>query len=111
MVDVRWWSMYPIYFNPENMAVFLDQYGIEYAMYRTLGNPSKLRKQFKTAQDCNVAYLEYIQKYRMNHVNNLSSLIKNNPKKIFCLICYCPTEDVNLCHRFWLRDLLLKYIQ
>jgi len=109
VVDVRWWSVFPVYFAPINLRILLMKNDIEYLRFQALGNPSVLRKQardnFELAKEL---YLEYIfndLKARQQFVELFKKL---RFRKNYCLICYCRTLDPRICHRFWLKETLVN---
>ncbi len=109
VVDIRAWSIYPLYYYPKNMKKLLEENGIEYIRYKALGNPSELRKRagenFELGKQL---YLEYLIK-DLRAKESLIELYKNlRFRKTYCLICYCPTFDPKLCHRFWLKEMLIN---
>ena len=109
VVDIRNWSLYPLYFNSKNMKGLLEIYGIEYLKFRELGNPSELRK--RAGENFELAKKLY-QEYIVNNPASQQELIKLFKqfrfRKNFALICYCPTFDTKLCHRFWLKETLIN---
>lgn len=111
VVDVRWWYQYPTYFHPKELNRFLLANKILFAGKQTLGNPSALRHQagadFVKAK---ALYLQHLEEPSTQaSLEFLLEFIRNHPCDwVYCLICYCPTEDPNLCHRFWLRDYILQ---
>lgn len=109
VVDVRYWSLYPIYFSPKFMKDLLEIHGIEYLKCKALGNPSVLRKRAGE----NFIYMKKLyQDYVKNDPESRQELVKLYKlfrfRKNYCLICYCPTFDIKLCHRFWLKELLIN---
>ncbi len=109
VVDIRYWSLYPIYYSPKFMKDLLKIHGIEYVKYKALGNPSSLRKRagenFIYAKQL---YQDYILGNPESHHAFLDLFKQFRFRKVYCLICYCPTYDVKLCHRFWLKELLIN---
>lgn len=109
VVDIRWWSVYPVYFAPLNLRILLTKNNIEYLRFQALGNPSVLRKQarenFKLAKEL---YLRYINSEPKAKEHFLELFKKIRFRKNFCLICYCKTLNPLLCHRFWLKELLIN---
>ena len=109
VVDIRYWSLYPIYFSPKFMKDLLEIHGIEYLHFQKLGNPSTLRK--RAGENCELAKQLY-QNYVTNNPESRQELVKLYKlfrfRKNYCLICYCPVIDVKLCHRFWLKELLIN---
>lgn len=109
VVDIRWWSVYPLYLAPKNLKDFLLAYNIEYLRYHKLGNPSKLRSEagenFELAKEL---YLEYIINDFTARQMFLDLFKKLRFRKNYCLICYCRTLDPRLCHRFWLKEALIN---
>jgi len=111
VVDVRFSCRYPSYYVPGKMKHLLEENGIEYLRYRELGNPSNLRK---IAGENTILgrklYKEHVLKQEgsRKQFKELYRQIDDHPEKIYCLICYCPTWDLRSCHRFWLRELLIK---
>ena len=109
VVDIRWWSVYPVYFAPLNLRFLLTKNDIEYLRLQALGNPSILRKQagenFELAKEW---YLEYIIKDPKARQMLLDLLKKLRFRKNYCLICYHRTLDPRLCHRFWLKEALIN---
>ena len=109
VVDIRAWSIYPLYFYPKNMRKLLEENGFGYLRYKTLGNPSELRKQagenFELAKQW---YQEYIIKDLRAREAFVELYKRLRFRKNYCLICYCPTHDPKLCHRFWLKEMLIN---
>jgi len=74
-----------------------------------LGNPSELRKQ--AGENFELAK-QWYQEYLYNDLHAREDLIELYKKlrfrKTYCLICYCPTNDPKLCHRFWLKEMLIN---
>ena len=109
VVDIRYWSLYPTYFSPKFMKALLEIHGIEYIKYKALGNPSSLRKR---AGENFIYAKQLYQDYILGNPESRQELItlykQFRFRKNYCLICYCPTYDVKLCHRFWLKELLLN---
>lgn len=109
VVDIRYWSVYPIYFTPVNMRLLLGKNDIDYLRLQKLGNPKVLRQRagenFELAKEL---YLKYIinDPEAREQLFFLFKLLRF--KKNYCLICYCPTLDVKLCHRFWLKEMLVN---
>lgn len=109
VVDIRYWSLYPIYFSPKFMKDLLEIHGIEYLKCKSLGNPSALRKRAGE----NFIYMKKLyQDYVLGNPESRQELVKLYKlfrfRKNYCLICYCPTLDIKLCHRFWLKELLIN---
>ena len=109
VVDIRYWSLYPIYFSQKFMKDLLEIHGIEYLKCKALGNPSSLRKRAGE----NFTYAKQLyQDYILGNPESRQELIKLYKqfrfRKNYCLICYCPTLDIKLCHRFWLKELLIN---
>lgn len=109
VVDIRYWSLYPIYYSPKFMKDLLEIHGIEYVRYQALGNPSSLRKRagenFIYAKQL---YQDYVLGNPESRQEFLDLFKQFRFRKNYCLICYCPTFDVKLCHRFWLKELLIN---
>lgn len=109
VVDIRDWSLYPIYFSQKFMKDLLEIHGIEYLRLKNLGNPSILRK--RAGENFVLAKKQY-QEYITNNPASKQELIilfkQFRFRKRFCLICYCDTLDIKLCHRFWLKELLIN---
>lgn len=109
VVDIRHWSLYPIYFSQKFMKDLLETHGIEYLRLKNLGNPSILRKR---AGENFVLAKKLYQEHITSNPASKQELIKLFKqfrfRKKFCLICYCPTLDIKLCHRFWLKELLIN---
>lgn len=109
VADIRDWCLYPIYYSPRFMKDLLEDHGIEYIRYKALGNPSSLRKRAGE----NFVYMKKLyQDYILGNPESRQELIKLYKlfrfRKNYCLICYCPVFDVKLCHRFWLKELLIN---
>lgn len=109
VVDIRYWSLYPTYFSPKFMKDLLEIHGIEYLKCKALGNPSTLRKRAGE----NFFYMKILyQDYILGNPESRQELVKLYKlfrfRKNYCLICYCPTLDIKLCHRFWLKELLIN---
>jgi uncharacterized protein YeaO (DUF488 family) len=60
----------------------------------------KLAKQY---------YLDYISK-KEREIIKLIKLIEKYENLTFCLTCSCNTQDINKCHRFWLREKIYEYL-
>lgn len=109
VVDIRYWSLYPTYFSSRFMKDLLEIHGIEYLKCKALGNPSSLRKR---AGENFIYAKQLYQDYVLGNPESkqeLSKLFKQfRFRKNYCLICYCPTLDIKLCHRFWLKELLIN---
>ena len=109
VVDIRYWSLYPTYYSPKFMKDLLQIHGIDYVKYKGLGNPSSLRKRagenFIYAKQL---YQDYIFGNPESYHDFLDLFKQFRFRKNYCLICYCPTYDVKLCHRFWLKELLIN---
>ena len=109
VVDIRWWSVYPIYFNPLKLQLLLIKNSIEYVRFQGLGNPSVLRKQagenYELAREL---YQKYIHSDPKAKEQVLELYKKIRFQKNYCLICYCKTLNPKLCHRFWLREFLIN---
>ena len=109
VVDVRYWSLYPTYFSPKFMKDLLEIHGIEYLKCKALGNPSALRKR---AGENFIYAKQLYQDYVLGNPESRQELVKLYKlfrfRKNYCLICYCPTLDIKLCHRFWLKELLIN---
>jgi len=110
IIDVRFWNIYPLYYHPKNMKDLLEIHGIEYKLFQKLGNPSELRKRagnnFLFAKRL---YQDFIQNKPEPRKQFLELFKLSRFNKTYCLICYCPTNDPKLCHRFWLKELLINY--
>jgi uncharacterized protein (DUF488 family) len=106
VIDIRFWSVYPTYFNPKNMEKLLEIHEIEYKQFQELGNPSSLRKRAKDFRKAKKLYTEYVKTEADDELTTLVNLMRFN--KRYCLICYCPTEDPRKCHRFWLIELIMN---
>lgn len=109
VIDIRWSSVYPIYFAPKNLKDTLKAHNIEYIRYHELGNPTKLRDEagenFELAKKL---YLEYIiDNFKARQ--SFKELFKQfRLRKNYCLICYCKTINPLLCHRFWFKEALVN---
>jgi len=107
VVDIRWWSVFPIYFAPKNLEELLAAHNIEYIRYHKLGNPTNLRREagenYKLAKKL---YLDYIIKEFEARQDFIELFKKLRLKKTYCLICYCPPPSP--CHRFWLKEALVN---
>lgn len=110
VIDVRFWNIYPLYYHPKNMKDLLEIHGIEYALFQKLGNPTMLRgragNNFLFAKRL---YQDFIRNKPESRKQFLELFKLSRFNKIYCLICYCPTNDPKLCHRFWLKELLINY--
>lgn len=110
VVDIRWWSVFPDYFNPLNLRILLTKNKIEYVQFQGLGNPSVLRKQAgKNHKLAKELYQKYIDSNSKAEDQFLELYKKIRFKKNYCLICYCRTLDPRICHRFWLREALINW--
>ena len=109
VIDIRATVRYPMIYMPKYFKDILSIVGIKYIHFRSLGNPSKLRK--KAGEDFILAkklYLNYIQEDHKAQ-NQLSILFKNlRLQKNYCLVCTCETLDPHLCHRFWLYERVIN---
>jgi len=109
VVDIRFWSVFPLYFNPISLRILLTKNNIEYVRFQTLGNPSMLRNQAGNNHElAKELYQNYINSYQKAKDQFLELYKKIRFKKIYCLICYCDTLDPRNCHRFWLREALIN---
>jgi len=107
VIDIRFWSVFPVYFNPKNMETLLKNHNIEYKQFQELGNPSSLRKRAgKDFRKAKKLYTEYVKTEAEDELRTLVNLMRFN--KRYCLICYCPTEDPRKCHRFWCIELIMN---
>lgn len=110
VIDVRFWNIFPLYYNPKNMKDLLEIHGIEYELFQKLGNPTKIRKRasnnFTLAKQL---YQDFIKNTPGPRKQFLELFKLSRFNKRYCLICYCPTNDSKLCHRFWLKELLINY--
>lgn len=104
VVDVRYSATYPEYFSPKTLREILNKKGIEYFNFQQLGNPPAFRTN-KTFVESRTLYSNFIKNNRMKDVEVLVKNIITFKKKA-CLICYCKTTDPNLCHRFWLLEIM-----
>jgi hypothetical protein len=129
VLDVRWWAVYPLYFNPnielkpplESFSILLMENQIEYRYEALLGNPSWLRDKYIPINDwegAKKAYYDWIfngtyKGTKIEHVLNgyISGFKKIWANKTVCIVCYCPTEDPRHCHRYWLKELFEKYLE
>jgi uncharacterized protein (DUF488 family) len=121
VIDVRYNTFFKRDFSPRKFKVALEANKIEYEYIQDLGNPyyRKFKEDFRKAKR---AYLNYLRKnvyIKSNKAellpcNSLESLFKkiahkkDCKTKVFCLICYCDTENPALCHRFWLKEALIN---
>jgi len=111
VVDVRFGYKYPVYFFPTELSRFLQAHDILFLSRQTLGNPWILRQQAGTDfVKMKALYLQHLeQPSQQAAIGLLLEYMRSHPPDwIYCLICYCPTEDPNLCHRFWLREYILQ---
>lgn len=110
IIDIRWNTLNKSKegFNPKHLRQFLAENRIEYKYIHKLGNPSKFRKETENSLKLKEKYIEYIKD--LEELEELVKLINNN-KKVYCFICYCNTFNENECHRFWLRECILNYIE
>lgn len=109
VIDVRATVRTPMIYMPKYFEDILSLVGVGYIRYQKLGNPSKLRKEvgdnYLLAKS---KYLEYIAENKKSKAQ-LNELFKRfRFKKNYCLVCNCKTLDVKLCHRFWLKELLIN---
>lgn len=109
VIDVRATVRTPMIYMPKYFEDILSIVGIGYIRFQKLGNPSKLRKEvgdnYLLAKS---KYLEYIAEKKKSKAQ-LDKLFKSfRFKKNYCLVCNCKTLDVKLCHRFWLKELLIN---
>jgi len=109
VVDIRYWSLYPIYYSSKFMKDLLETHGIEYIRFQKLGNPTVLRN--RAGENFELAKQLY-QNYVTHNPESKQELVKLYKlfrfRKKYCFICYCPVTDVKLCHRFWLKELLIN---
>lgn len=109
VVDIRWNSIYPLYFAPKYIEDVLKANNIEYLRYHSLGNPSKLRKKAEGNYElAKILYLEYLIKDFKARQMLKELFSKIRLQKNYCLICYCKTLNPKLCHRFWLKEALIN---
>ncbi|MFX1236322.1 MAG: DUF488 family protein [Promethearchaeota archaeon] len=94
-------------FRPNDLKELLVENGHEYIRFKALGNPfHKKHLEEGDFLSAKYEYQNYILKDNkaMKEFENLYAMIDKH-NKINCLICYCPTRN---CHRFWLRELLMR---
>jgi len=109
VIDIRATVRTPMIYMPKYFEDILSIVGIEYIRYQKLGNPSKLRKETGNNFQLNKSkYFKYITQNRRSR-DQLIQLFKSlRFKKNYCLVCICDTLDPKLCHRFWLKELLIN---
>jgi len=109
VIDIRSWPENPVYFEPLKLQLLLIKNKIEYIQFQALGNPIVLRRQagenYELAKEL---YQKYIISAPKAKDQFLELYKKIRFKKIYCLICYCNTNDPRICHRFWLRESLIN---
>jgi len=130
VLDVRWWVVYPLYYNPnielkpplKSFHILLTENKIEYRYEALLGNPSELRKKYIDTgnwEQARKAYCDWILNgvYKdgteirpifNGYISAFKSLWKD---KVICLLCFCPTEDSRYCHRYWIIELFKQYLK
>lgn len=126
VIDIRFSDYQPEYFRFQALRTYLhtnylqlDACGNEIPTiynFHQLGNPPWNRPpkltDFEAAKK---NYLDYILNQQLHVLSQLIGFIgatdtPSSKNKVFCLICYCPTVDPKLCHRFWLQEVLEKRI-
>lgn len=109
VVDIRDWYVYPRYYNSLNLRLLLDIHNFECLQLHRLGNPKVLRDRYKNnpilAKEYYLKYINQDEKAR-EQLLELFKLLRLD--KNYCLICYCPVFDPKLCHRFWLKEMLIN---
>jgi uncharacterized protein (DUF488 family) len=106
VVDVRDNNFYPIYYREQAFAEVCRKAGIDFVYLYELGNPSWNRPpQCTDFQLAKTNYLKHldVRKTLIKQYLDLWQLINYN---VICLICMCPTLDIQFCHRFWLQEYL-----
>lgn len=102
LVDIRLSTKFPMdgRFFPEKLQAEVESKDIEYERMQALGNP------YKEMED--VALMESNYRKYATTTKEFSRLFARTrvEKKTFCLLCYCKPPKP--CHRYWLRDILLK---
>jgi len=100
-------------FMPKVFKLIMKLIQKEYYRFKELKNP--FRNDFSEAefQEAKAKYLAYLKteekaKDALIRLHNLINS-KLSTNKIFCLICYCDTEDPLMCHRFWVFEALINY--
>lgn len=132
VIDVRNNTYFKKDFRPEHLGKILKKNDIRYKHMKSLGNPYHKEmlnalKKAKTPDDKRNLSLK--AKKRFLHYLNKRMMIKDNGEKIlphhaisslyqiinakfpelkFTLICYCNTQDFLKCHRFWIKEILIK---
>jgi len=112
VIDVRWSDWQPEYFRSAQLAHLCKINATEYWQYQTLGNPPTNRPSRANPQfDWKIAKPTYLTRLKTDCAvnrafNDLLTRIAQKPTQDYCLICYCKTQDPNLCHRFWLQEYL-----
>ncbi len=110
VVDIRWATYHKTKqgFRPEEFKEKLESVGINYIYIRALGNPFHAlysKEEFEVAKKDYLNYLKYNSKANKFFKELFG---KFRFKKIYCLVCYCNTEEPLMCHRFWLREALIN---
>jgi len=105
------------WFEPEHLSkIFADREDIKYRYCQSLGNPDKIGKNEEYINDPDKQKELYFQYLQSNHkkyatkdeFDRLFALAYNKkPLYQICLMCYCEPEK-RFCHRFWLREALLR---
>jgi len=111
VIDIRWSTYHKSKqgFNPKAFKTSLASIGIGYIYFKALGNPFHNLYGPKEFDKAKRDYLNYL-KYNSKTVKDFKALYsKFRFKKNYCLVCYCPTEDPLMCHRFWLKEALVNY--
>lgn len=110
VVDIRWNTYHKSKqgFDPAIFKKILEEHGIEYLRIKELGNPFHElydKSEFIAAKQDYQDYLKHNSKAQ-HALQEFMKLLRF--RKTYCLICYCPTEDPNLCHRFWLKETMVN---
>jgi len=106
VVDIRWGTRYPEYFQPNNLNKLCNELNIDYIYHQRLGNPIKIRQTSGNFEVMKRRYIDYVKTqprfYELLHTLQDDEYSSKN----ICFLCYCATKDKNKCHRFWLKELI-----
>lgn len=105
VVDVRR-SFYrsPPYY-PKAFEEMLKPYGIRYVYEKRFGNPYKITEVPDLSENKRL-YQKYVLTEQKDLLEKWKTLVKEHPEENVALVCWCPTNDPEKCHRFWLAELL-----
>jgi len=107
--DIRFSDQYPVYYRQAELQELLILHNIDYLRFKYLGNPSWNRPPQKTDWfECKKSYYNQVLQYTLseNQIKAARLIMATKKDAVICLICYCDTLNPELCHRFWLKDVL-----